>query len=356
VTQSPSPTPEETFAATSVPNGCGGDVEQPIFNTGPLPAQTHLRILVGDRDLLLVDVDAGRSTRVATRPGRTPITQLAANGSQVVAVLRDPCHAEGYGRGQVGVVDLRTGKIRTTGRGDVLLPGAPLTALVNDPAGNASVRDLTSTRTVPLPPRWFPQARTASGFFASVSGAGADSGGPPDVGIGDPARATLTKTFGAGNVVAASSSALYWLAGDCPGPHCLLTWTTPDGTNTAQSLDRNAWGGEVSPDGSKVAFRLQRESGRFGEHPGPPNDIAVLDTTGDGAPLTVLPGVLLPAKAGLTLTWSPDSSWLVIGTDLGSGDGILIWQPGMDRPAQVPVPATVGGTTGPPALLVLPSA
>ena len=97
----------------------------------------------------------------------------------------------------------------------------------------------------------------------------------------------------------------------------------------------------------RVAFRLARKEGRLGQHPGPPNDVAVADLrTGS---LTVLPGLVLPPKASLTLTWSADN-WLAIGADLGARSMLLLWREGMERPGEVPLPPTGGGTTGPPAL------
>jgi hypothetical protein len=153
-------------------------------------------------------------------------------------------------------------------------------------------------------------------------------------------------------VVAGSPERLFWVAGGCDPNPCLLTTTTVrDGASTARAIHGQAWGGVVSPDGEKMAFRLPRANGQFGNHPGPPNDVAVLDTRADR--LQVLPGFVLPPKAGLTLAWSPDSTWLVIGADLGTGALVLIWREGMARPAEVPIPPTGGGTTGPPALLVL---
>jgi hypothetical protein len=172
------------------------------------------------------------------------------------------------------------------------------------------------------------------------------------MGIGDPATATMIRPFGSGSDVAASESKVVWLAGGCdPGP-CLLSVSGPDGVATGQGLrGRRPWSGVLSPDGTQVAFRLTRTQGRLGGHPGPPNDVAVLDIkTGK---LRVLPGLVLPTKSGLTLTWSPDSTWLVIGADLGTRPLVMIWRKAMERPAQVPIPPTGGGTTGPPALLVL---
>jgi hypothetical protein len=352
VAETPSPAPEPRVSVARAGNACGGDVEQPVIDGGALSTRTGLRILVGDRDLRVVDVDAG-STRVIRSSVGTSVTQLAQDGRQVVAVQRNPCSVAGYGHGEVGIVDTVTGMVTSRGRGDDILPGSPLTVGLFEQDG-VRLRELNSTQSTPLPPGWRPYARTSTGYFASVVRNGFDSGVPPAIGVGTPAKAELTKTFGGGDVVGASADKLFWLAGDCPGVHCLLTWTSVDGTNTAQAIDTYAWGGSVSPDGTKMAFRKQRASGRLGEHPGPPNDIAILDMSRGGAPLLVLPGLALPAKAGLTLAWSPDSEWLVIGADLGTGAAVLVWRHGMDRPARVPVPPTGGGTTGPPALLVLP--
>jgi hypothetical protein len=332
-------------------NACGGDIEQPLIDAAAAPPRTGLRILVGDRDLRLLDVNAGTTKVLATRPDRRSFTELTQTATQVLAVLRDPCSADGYGKGVIAAVDPESGALTPRGAGDVVLPGEPPSVLDFDAEGSMAVRDLGRSTSTPVPPGWLLQARTHNGYFASVSG---PDNAPPSVGVGRPSSSgRLTTTFGSGNVVAASPELLFWLAGDCPGVHCLLTWTTTEGTNTAQAIDTYGWGGVVSPDGTKLAFRKQRATGQLGEHPGPPNDVAIVDL-GQGGPIRVLPGLVLPAKAGLTLAWSPDSEWLVIGADLGTGPAVLLWREGTDRPALVPIPPTGGGTTGPPALLVLP--
>jgi hypothetical protein len=135
----------------------------------------------------------------------------------------------------------------------------------------------------------------------------------------------------------------------------MLRWTSPSGTTHAVPASGDyACCGAVSADGLSIAFRMSRPNGHFGAHPGPPQDIAVLDTATAGPGIHVLNGLVLPAKASVTLAWSPDSQWLVIGVDLGTGPAVLIWREGMERPAQVPIPPTGGGTTGAPSLVVLP--
>jgi hypothetical protein len=353
---SPSPAP---VGATAVPttglagNSCGGDVEQPLVAPGPRPTGTHLRLLIGDRDLRVVDVDDGSVQVLSVRPDRRSVTQLAAHGRDVIAVLRNTCDPDGFGHGEVGVVNLSTGNIPSTMPGDEVLPGAPTTVVQYGADGNQRVRELGSRTTTILPAGWSVLARTRTSYLTAVYQPSGDQPTPSTLGIGDASTGRLTKTFGAGSAVAGSADRMFWLAGTCPGPRCLLATTTLDGTNTAQRIDGSAWGGVVSPDGTKMAFRKVRTTGQLGAHPAPPNDIAVLDTT--TGRLRVLPGLVLPPKSGTTLVWSPDSTWLVIGADLGTGALVLIWREGMERPARVPIPPTGGGTTGPPALLVLPA-
>lgn len=346
----PDRTPDVLPTPASAGNACGGDVEQPVIDAGPLPPTAGMLILVGDRDLRSVDVDRRTVAVLATRGDRRSFTEFAQTATRVLTVLRDPCSVQGFGTGSVAAVDPADGKLSDVGPGEAVLPGEPPAVLDYDPAGALLVRELGSTASTRLPPGWGLYARTTNGYFASVSRSGDVAA---DIGVGSIVSARLTTTFGSGPVVAASPELLFWLAGGCPG-RCLLAWTTVEGTNTAQPIDTPGWGGVVSPDGTRMAFRKQRSSGRLGEHPGPPNDVAILELSGRGPAIRVLPGLVLPAKAGLTLTWSPDSQWLVIGADLGTGPAVLIWRKGMDRPAQVPMPPTGGGTTGPPALLVLP--
>lgn len=343
-----SPTASPLPSPVSAGGACRFEVLQPLIDAAPVPPRTGLRILVGDRDLRLLDVDAGQVRVLTARPDRRSFTALTRTATGVLAVLGDRCAAEGPGN-VVAAVDPVDGAVSRQQSGDAVLPGEPPTVLDYDETGTTVVRDFGGTSATRTTLGLY--ARTRAGFFASISGSG---DAPPELGIGSPGNPRLARTFGAGIVVAASPEKLFWLAGDCPGVHCLLTWTTVDGTNTAQAIDTYGWGGEVSPDGTKMAFRKQRASGRLGPHPGPPGDITVLDMSHGGAPLVVLPGLVLPTKAGFTLTWSPDSQWLVIGADPGTGPAVLIWRAGMARPALLPMPATGGGTTGPPALLVLP--
>jgi hypothetical protein len=53
------------------------------------------------------------------------------------------------------------------------------------------------------------------------------------------------------------------------------------------------------------------------------------------------------------MAWSPDSSWLVLGADVGTRPLVMLWHKGMPGPAEVRVSALPGGTTGAPAVLVL---
>ncbi|MDT7571753.1 MAG: hypothetical protein QOE05_1927 [Actinomycetota bacterium] len=347
---SASPTPERTLVTTQARNGCGGDVERPLIDAGSVPPGTGLRLLVGDRDLRSVDVDTGNVEVLAPLRDERSFTELTQTATQVLAVLRNPCTVEGYGKGVVAAVDPVDGEVSSPRSGDVVLPGEPPSVLDLDASRPMLVRELRGQASSTVPGQWQLHARVGDEYFVSVS-SGTDA--PPQLGIGSPKTGALTSTFGSGTVVAASGEKMFWVAGDCD-VHCMLVQTYVDGSNVATPLDTAAWGGSVSPDGTKLAFRKPRPSGRLGEHPGPPNDVAILDTTAEGVRPVIVPGLVLPAKAGLTLTWSPDSQWLVIGADLGTGPAILIWRQGMDAAAEIRMPATPGGTTGPPALLVLP--
>jgi hypothetical protein len=356
---SPSPVPAVALPTPGHAGGaCGGDVTLPLVAPGTRPANTRLRLLVGDRDLRLVDVDTS-VTRVLSqqRDGRS-ITALTRSSGRVLALLRNTCSPDGFGKGRVVTLDPVTGRQHHDQPGDELLPGTPATVIDYDPIGGSYLRDIDGTTRTRIRDGWAPLARRGNTYFVLVQPSQAEVeaqgvGALGTVGIGDPATATMTRPFGSGSDVAASDSKVVWLAGGCdPGP-CLLATTGADGIANAQPLSgRRPWSGVISPDGSHVAFRLTRTEGRLGGHPGPPNDVAVLDIR--SGKLRVLPGLVLPAKAGLTLAWSPDSTWLVLGADLGTRPLVMIWREAMERPAQVVLPATGGGTTGPPALLVLP--
>jgi hypothetical protein len=77
-----------------------------------------------------------------------------------------------------------------------------------------------------------------------------------------------------------------------------------------------------------VAFT--RQSPRPGpyetDHPGNPNEIAVLNLR-TGA-LRTVGGVLLWSKAAPGLGFSADGRWLTIVLDEGTGTRLLVWRPG----------------------------
>jgi len=344
--------PPSASASPATASTCG-DVELPVIDVGPAPTGTRLRLLVGDRDLRVVDVDAG-TTRQLTSPaqlGRAKVfSSLARRDGRVFAVVSGACGGDGLGEGHVVEVDPTTGRLTPAGRGDEILPGTPATALEYDaPNSRWLVRRLAGGRATALPAdQPFPLAAAGSSYVLAV--AGRQRLVPPTIGLGDAATGRLTRSFGTGNPVAASEHGVFWTAGDCL-QRCLLTHTELAGVDTAQSVRAAPCCGTVSPDGRWLAFRLPRTTGRLGPHPGPPSEVAVLDSlTGY---LQVLPGLLLPAKAPTTLAWSADSRWLAIGADLGTAPLVLLWHEGMERPARVPVARPTGGTAGAPALVVL---
>lgn len=350
----PSPTASPLPTPGSASGACGGGLPLPLVSAGSLPARTGLRLLVGDRDLRVVDVDTGRTTMLRTLGPTRSVTALVRASGRILAVLDRSCTGGGGGEGQIVTLDPGNGQWVPEGPGEFVFPGTPTTILEYGASGGTVFRDYGSTASTRIPDRWFPIARRGSGYFVVLQPLSpADPGALGTVGVGDPATGRLTQPFGSGSGIAAAGDKLVWLAGGCGqrGP-CLLSVTGPGGMATAQPLPGSyACCGTASPDGNQVAFRLSRAAGRFGGHPGPPNDVAVLDIPTGG--VRVIPGLVLPTKSGLTLAWSADSQWLVIGADLGTRPLILVWRDGMALPAQVPVPPTGGGTTGPPALLVL---
>jgi hypothetical protein len=350
----PDPSPATSTSPTAVPsdallkNACRSDVVPPRVSAGPLPPRTGLRLLVGDRDVQLVNVDLGTALILARSGGRG-VTQLAHAGPSVVMVTHPACSSGFDGEGDVGLVDLGTGDVLPSGSGDTVLPGEPATVVELVRGGDERFRRLRSRDRAPLPPGWAAAATSGSRFV--VTATPQDSNAPATIGIGDPATGRLTKTFGKGYIVAAAPDRAVWLAGTCrPGP-CLLTSSGPDVFNTALQARSFPCCGAYSPDGRRVAFVLPRTEGELGPHPGPPSDVAVLDAR--TMAVQIVPGVVLPPKASVTIAWSADSRWLVLGADLGTRPLVLIWRAGMARPAAVPIPATTGGTTGAPALLVL---
>jgi hypothetical protein len=352
-THRPAPLPSRPSPAESplvlhrAGNACQSDLPIPSFAGEPLPVATGLRLLVGDRDLRIVNVDLGTS-RVLAAPGAgRSFTSLHQAGRSVVVVSHALCGTGGPG--DVATVNLLNGDTVSTGPGDVLLPGEPPTVVELGQDGAQLLRPLHSLRRTPLPTGWTAAATSGGGFVIGTTPS--DPGAQPTVGIGDPTRRRFTRTFGKGYVVAAAPNRAVWLAGTCnPGP-CLLTTTAVGGPNSATQARSFPCCGTFSPDGRHVAFILPRTAGQLGPHPGPPSDIAVLDfVTTD---VQVLRGLVLPAKTSVSMAWSRDSAWLVLGADAGSRPLVMVWRDGMQGPAEVPLPAVRGGTTGPPAVLVL---
>jgi hypothetical protein len=344
-----SPLPEPAPSLHRAGNACQSDLTVPTFSGGPRPRGTGLRLLVGDRNLQVVNVDLGTSRVLSTIGRGLSVTELHQAGSSVLAVTHTSCGA-GVDDGEVGILDPLRGDIVSTGRGDSVLPGTPTTVVAFDGGGEPRVRALHGPGPSPLPHGWV--ASAASGPDLVVSATSSDPHVPATIGIGNPATGRLTRTFGKGYVVAAAPGRAVWLAGEChPGP-CLLTVTGPDTFNSAVQARSFPCCGTFSPDGRRVAFILPRTDGELGPHPGPPADVAVLDVT--TMSMRILPGLLLPPKTFVTTAWSPDSTWLVLGADLGTRPLVLVWRESMSLPAEVRVPALAGGTTGPPALLVLP--
>jgi hypothetical protein len=366
-TASPAPTPSGSTPPSSpseralpgpatATSACRSDVELPQVDAAPPLRGTGIRLLVGDRDLRLVDVDAG-TTRVVTSPAQlgrgTAVSALARTGGRVLAVLNGECGAGGLGSGRVASVDAETGRLTPAGAGDEILPGTPATVLAYDaPGGRWLLRRLAGGARTPLPEAWsFPLAAAGPSYVMSLIPPNAGAA-PPTVGLGDPVTGRLTREFGGGIPVAASEHGVFWVPGGCTPDRCLLARTGLDGVTTAQPVRAEPCCGSVSPDGRWLAFRLPREGSRFGAHPGPPSDVAVLDA--QAGRVRVLPGLVLPTKAPTTFAWSADSRWLAIGADLGTTPLVLLWRDGMPRPARVPVEAALGGTAGAPALVLLP--
>lgn len=333
------------------------DVELPLVEAAAAPQGTRIQLLVGDRDLRLVDVDTG-TTRVVTAPAQLgrgqAVSELTRAEGRILAVLNGECGAGGLGSGRLVEVDPSTGELTPAGPGDQVLPGTPATVLEYDaPGGRWLLRRLAGGGRTPLPEAWsFPLAAAGPSYVMSLIAPNAGAA-PPTIGLGDPVTGRLTREFGGGTPVAASAHGAFWVAGGCAPERCLLAHTGVDGETTAQPVRAEPCCGTVSPDGRWLAFRLPRESGRLGAHPGPPSEVAVLDA--QSGRLQVLPGLVLPAKAPTTFAWSADSRWLAIGADLGTTPLVLLWRDGMPRPVRVPMERTLGGTAGAPALVVLAS-
>lgn len=362
----PNPTPSELISTIpdgqsarawpTAPGACGADTPLPIVSSA-LPAEkTGIQVLLGGDRLRLVDFDSGHATTLpdaVVRPGEyaavlasDPITAYATTGScsetAPYAILRIS-------------VDHRVSVIRPLGPTEWALTDgnrvwiASFASDIDNPYG--TIGSVAGGQRVRLPLGFYASAIVGDTIVGLLQ---------PDPSISPTWLALVDARTGRLQAkleqhvapLATGAGQVFWTSGchDDASP-CTLHRRSIDGGETRGSpLPRPACCGVVSPDGTKVAFLIERAStdSRFDGHPLPPLDIAIMQL--DTGRLSIVPGIELPAKSQPGLSFAGPDGWLVIALDAGSRTRLLAWRPGLRQPYETN--ALPGLVHDPPTLAV----
>ncbi|MDQ2751136.1 MAG: hypothetical protein M3Y44_16635 [Actinomycetota bacterium] len=340
--------------------GCGGQAYLPLVSSAlSLAERTGLQVRIGPQ-LNTVDVD---QARVSPQPNLRLaagefVSQLAPDGPGSVALI-NTCDQGAPSR--VVAVDA-AGQVRqvAVGHFDGLLAGGGHPWAYQYPAGNSApegLNPLNGGAPLTLPAGFGVVGAYQDliiGYQAPPAGSDPNTAGP--LVILDPATGRVNATVGPGSAAATVSAGLIlWTDGACTAalPCVVHRYELATGASSSRdyhlglATDAYLGYGLVSPDQRLLAFQLHRPAPdpRFDQgHPGTPTDIAVLHL--DTGQLDTVPGIELWAKAGPGLLFSPDSRWLIIGLDEGTGTSLLLWHPGLSHPAAVvEVPGLTRDTT-----------
>ena len=361
----PSPTPSDLISTIpdgrsarawpTAPGACGADTLLPIVSSAPPAEHTGIQVLLGGDRLRLVDFDSGHATTLpdaVVRPGEyaavlagDPITAYATTGS---------CNETApYAMLRISV-DHRVSVIRPLGPTEWALTDGNRVWI----ASFAS--DIDSPYGTIAPVAGGQRVRLPLGFYASAIVDDTVVGLlQPDPSISPTwlalvdARTGLLRAKLEEHVapLAAGAGQVFWTSGcDDDASPCTLHRRPIDGGETLGSpLPRPACCGVVSPDGTRVAFLIERPSSDsgFDGHPLPPMDIAIMQL--DSGRLSIVPGIELPAKSKPGLAFA-GRDWLVIALDAGSRTRILAWRPGLRQPYETN--ALPGLVHNPPTLVV----
>jgi hypothetical protein len=340
----------------AAPGACGADTLLPIVSSAPPAEHTGIQVLLGGDRLRLVDFDSGRATTLpdaVVRPGEyaavlagDPVTAYATTGScnETVpyAMLRISVHH-------------RVSVIRSLGPTEWALTDgkrvwiASFASDIDNPYG--TIAPVAGGQRVRLPLGFYPSAIVDDTIVGLLQ---------PDPSISPTWLALVDARTGRLQAkleqhvepLAAGAGQVFWTSGcDDDASSCTLHRRPIDGGETLGSpLPRRACCGAVSPDGTRVAFLIERAStdSRFDGHPLPPMDIAIMQL-GTGR-LDIVPGIELPAKSQPGLAFAGRGDWLVIALDAGSRTRLLAWRPGLRQPYETN--ALPGLVHDPPTLVV----
>ncbi|WP_406054060.1 hypothetical protein [Kribbella sp. NBC_00889] len=362
----PSPTPSDLISTIpdgrtaqawpTAPGACGADTLLPIVSSAPPAQQTGIQVLLGGDRLRLVDFDSGRATTLpdaVVRPGEYAAV-LAGDPVTAYATTESCDETAPYAMVRISV-DHRVSVVRPLGPTESPLTDgnrvwiASFASDIDNPY--ATIAPVTGGQRVRLP----------HGFYASaIVGETIVGQMQPDPGISPTWLALVDARTGRLQAkleqhvapLAVGAGQVLWTSGcdDDASPCTLRRRSTAGGQTLGSPLPGPACCGVVSPDGTRIAFLIERAAtdSRYDDHPLPPMDIAIMRL--DTGRLDIVPGIELPAKSQPGLAFAGPGDWLVIALNAGSRTRLLAWQPGRRQPYETN--ALPGPVHDPPTLVI----
>lgn len=336
---------------------CGVNTLLPIVSSVPPAAHTGLQVLLGGDRLRIVDFDSGRATALpdaVVRPGEYAAL-LAGDPITAYATTETCSETPLYAMLRISA-DHRVSVIRPLGPTESPLTDGNrvwITTFASDLDNPyATIRPVAGGQRVRLPLGFNPSAIVGDTVVGPMQ---------PDPGISPTWLALVDAQTGrlqarlqqqVAPPLAAGAGQVFWTSGchDDPSQCTLHRRSVAGGETLGSPLPRPACCGVVSPDGTMVAFLIERAStdSRFGGQPLPPLDIAVMQL-GTGR-LDIVPGIELPTRSQPGLAFAERGDWLVIALDAGSRTRLLTWRPGLRQPYETN--ALPGLVHDPPTLVV----
>jgi hypothetical protein len=321
------------------PGACGADTLLPIVSSAPPAAHTGIQVLLGGDRLRLVDFDSGRATTLpdaVVRPGEYAAV-LAGDPITAYATTESCTETAPYAMLRISV-DHRVSVIRPLGPAESPLTDRDRVWIATFASGidnpYATIVPVAGGQSVRLPLGFYPSAIVGDTVVGLLQ---------PDPAISPTWLALVDAQTGrlqakleqqVAPPLAAGAGQVFWTSGchDDASPCTLHRRSVAGGETLGSPLPRPACCGVVSPDGTRVAFLIERAStdSRFDVQPLPPLDIAVMQL-GTGR-LDIVPGIELPVRSQPGLAFAERGDWLVIALDAGSRTRLLAWRPGLRQP------------------------
>ncbi|MFG1622676.1 hypothetical protein [Kribbella sp. NPDC049227] len=340
----------------TAPGACGADTLLPIVSSAPPAERTGIQVLLGGDRLRLVDFDSGRATTLpdaVVRPGEYAAV-LAGDPVTAYATTESCDESAPYAMLRISV-DHRVSVIRPLGPTESPLTDGNRVWIASFASGidnpYATIAPVAGGQPVQLPHGFYASAIVGDTIVGQMQ---------PDPGISPTWLSLVDARTGRLQAkleqhvapLAVGAGQVLWTSGcDDDASSCTLRRRSTAGGETLGSpLPRPACCGVVSPDGTRVAFLIERATtdSQFDGHPLPPVDIAIMRL--DTGRLEIVPGIELPAKSQPGLAFTGRGDWLVIALNAGSRTRLLAWHPGLRQPYETtPLP---GPVHDPPTLVI----